>query len=1288
MKKLLSSFVFLFSTIISAQQPGVVVVEWKDNAPVNFGDFKLNVPQFNPDNFNVDVHSRAVFFSIKTPVTSAVDANALQITNISFEPVQPSQLGDLNIAALPQNINAKIKTARARDKMFAHITFSPIIKDGNSLKRVKSFTYSLNPSASRPAPVYNNITTISNSLFASGDVYRFYVEKSGVYKISKGFLQSLGMNTSVDPRKIKIYGNGGRMAPLANDVYYPMDPEENAIQFIGEGDGVFDSGDYILFYAEGMDNWNADSQTHNNLYADRSYYYVTSKGAEGKRIQPMDPLEGSTPDQNIATFDDYQYHEKDLVNIVRLGRRWFGEQFGIEDQQEFEFKFPNIDTSQPIKISAVAASAAFAATSFTFQANSQNVGTISIPSLIANSGTEAIGGALPPSSSFPAAENVTVSVSFNNGGVPTSKGYLDYIVLRAKRQLTGYGKQFRFQLDNAATLTGVGQYQFNNASGITQVWDITDIYNVTKTENNGQASFSFKATLGEPRNYIAVDQSDYYSPSKESKSRVANQDLKGTIFNNNQGNFQDIDYIIVTPAALYSQAEKLANFWRNYGVGMNVKTVKLDNIYEEFGSGKQDIGAIRNFVKYVYQNASTPAARVKYLNLFGDASFDFKDRIPNNTNLVPIYQAIFSYTIGQISFCSDDFFGLMDPEEGRIDYYGANGSLNTDFGGTDIAVGRMIANDANEADELVDKVIDYHDIKSYGSWRNNIVMISDDSDKEPDWTLQTKQNALADVIVAQKPFINAEKILLDSYEQETSAGGNRYPKARQDIFNAFEKGALVFNYLGHGGEDGLSGERIWEKSDGQNLQNRYRYPLFITITCEFSRFDNPYRPTAGEYTYWNPRGGAISMLTTIRSIDQTQAESFNNMLAQYLFSYGVAAGTDISIAEALREAKNASANSGANVVVCLGDPALKLAIPKPKIRLTKVNDQPITGPVDDLQSLAFVKLTGEVTDENDNPLPSYNGELAVNIFDKPITRQTLNNDGFADPINFTTLGETIFRGNASVSNGQFEFGFVVPRDIRIPVGNGRISFYSKRNLLLLDKTGYDTTIKIGGINQNAVADNVGPTVKLYMNDQTFVNGGITNENPIFLAFLEDEHGINTASGIGHDIIAILDGDESNPYIMNDYYETELDDYTKGKVRFPFRNLEKGLHTITFKAWDVYNNPITAEIQFVVVGDEGITLTNVLNYPNPFTTYTQFWFTHNRPFEPLDVQVQVLTITGKVVWTKNQTVTTEGFLSREITWDGKDDFGDRIGKGVYVYKLTVRSSATGAQSEKYEKLVIL
>ncbi|MEP7094657.1 MAG: type IX secretion system sortase PorU, partial [Flavobacterium sp.] len=355
---------------------------------------------------------------------------------------------------------------------------------------------------------------------------------------------------------------------------------------------------------------------------------------------------------------------------------------------------------------------------------------------------------------------------------------------------------------------------------------------------------------------------------------------------------------------------------------------------------------------------------------------------------------------------------------------------------------------------------------------------------------------------------------------------------------------------------------------------------------------------------------------------------------------------------------------------------------------TKVNDVAVSGTIEDFKSLAKIKISGEITDENNNILSNYNGELSTSIFDKFITSTTLNNDGNSPAMQFKTLGETIFRGNASVTNGLFEFSFIVPRDIRIPVNNGRISFYSKKNEILENQSGYNDIIKIGGINQNAPQDNISPKVQLYMNDETFVSGGITNGSPFLLAFLEDENGINTASGIGHDIIAVLDGDVSNPYVLNDYYQTKLNDYTNGNLRFPLRNLSTGMHTISFTAWDVYNNPVTSEIQFIVVGDESLTLTHVLNYPNPFSTYTQFWFSHNRPYEPLEVQVQVMTITGKVVWTKNQTINTEGFLSREITWDGKDDFGDKIGKGVYIYKLTVKSSLTNKKAEKYEKLVIL
>ena len=1275
MRKLHLISLFLFSYVLNAQSTDNINIDWQEKTEMIIGNSKISIPRFIGNNFHYDSEKNCLFYNLKLKEPSTDQQSDILLTNLIYESVSKEQLGDLSLDNIPNDTSLKIHNYINRGIEESFVTFSPIIKDGYGYKRIRSFSYRVSNFTSKNTAT-NIATSIVNSVLSTGDWRRFYIEKSGVYKISQSFLKDIGVDlTGLDLQKIKLYGNGGKMLPLSNNIEYPNDPTEIAIQIFDGNDGSFDADDYILFYGEGVDRWNDESQTNLNLYDSKSYYYITTSGANGKRIVNMNQPIGN-PTLDLTTFDDYQYHENDLINIAHLGRQWFGESFDINQEQEFDFNFPNIDPSSPITIKVVAASAAYTTTSFQVNSNGQNIGNINFPAINTNSDTAFFVRNLSSTNTVSSSDNIKIKLSYNNNGVPGSKGYLDNIALFAKRKLIGFGKQFHFQYNLSNTESGIATYNFTNANGITQVWDITDLFNVTKLENKDQNAFSFKAKLGETRKYIAIDAVDYYTPLKDPKSKITNQNIKGTIFRNEQGEFQDIDYVIITPTELKNQAEKLANFHRKYSQ-LYVKVITIESIYQEFSSGKQDIAAIRNCIKYIYNNASSSTKRLKYVNLFGDTSFDYKNKIVNNTNIVPIYHALNSSTNGESSFASDDFYGLMDYNEGNIISY---------FGGIDIAVGRMLVNNPTQADEMVNKIIEYHDTKSYGNWRNNIVMICDDSDQSYDASLQNRQNTLADNISFEKPFLNVSKIILDSYTQEASAGGFRYPKVRTDFFNAFEKGALIFNYLGHGGEDGLSSERIWEKSDGQNLSNQYKYPLFITITCEFSRFDNPSRPTAGEYTYWNPKGGAISMITTIRSIGQFSAENFNDTLSQNLLSYG--SNNYTTIAEALRISKNSNPNSSTNVVFYIGDPALTLAIPKPKINLTKINDIPISQGIPDFKSLARMKVAGEITDENNVLLTNYNGEISSTIFDKTITRTTLNNDGNSPPMSFNTLGETIFRGNASIKNGLFEFSLVVPRDIRIPLGNGKISFYATKNENLENETGFDNTIKIGGINENAVEDNISPKVKLYMNDETFVSGGITNSSPFFLAFLEDENGINTASGIGHDIVAILDGDISNPIILNDYYQTNVDDFTKGSLRFPLRNLAVGLHTIVFKAWDVYNNPTTTEIQFLVVGDETITLTHVLNYPNPFVNYTEFWFTHNRPFEPLTVQIQVFTVTGKIVWTKNQIITTEGFLSKEITWDGKDDFGNKIGKGVYIYKLTVKSSTSNKKAEKIEKLVIL
>lgn len=1202
---------------------------------------------------------------------------SLRLTNVVFQNISVSNLNELDVQKIPNSLNPSIRSNLGRDRIYTTVSLSPIVKQAGVYKKVVSFQ--LDYSKTTSPTEYSGSFGIANSLLASGQWFRFRVEKTGVHRIDQSFLSSLGMDVnSIDPRKIKIYGNGGNMLPLRNSLNTEYDLVENSIFVAGEENGTFNQGDYILFYAE-VNQFSEESNTHINVYDNNAYYFITADGANGKRVAPyVEP--GGNATTTITRFNDYQFFERDEVNPTLVGRRWFSNRFDINNEQSFDFNFPNIVSGTPVEVSVFCIATAEVTTSMSIDINGQNQGALQFSTI--NTTTLASGrnflGEVNASS-----ETVNVTLRYNNSGNPQSNAFLDYISVNALRQLTGSNSQINFRYDEAATITGIGEFQFSNASQYSQIWDVTNTGSIAVIANeNNLQTLNFKAPMGQVRKYVAVHNNDLYTPIRVTPSTIPNQNLKGTIFRDEQGNFQDVDYLIIAPPMLLQPALRLANHHKNRN-GLRVKVVTTDKIYNEFSHGKQDIVAIRNFVKYIYDNASSPENRIKYLNLFGDTSVDYKNRLQGNNNMVPTFHVVDNFSISASNtYMSDDFFGMMDPNEGTM--------ITSDK--LDIAVGRMVVDNVTLANDMVNKVIRYQSEAALGNWRNNFVLVSDDADSPSDANLQFRLDSLGNAISFHKPFVNVIKIHSDAFQQETSSGGNRYPKVNEAIENAIDVGTLVLNYFGHGGEDGLASERIYTKETAQNLRNRNRYPLVVTVTCEFSRFDNPLRPTGGEYTYWNKEGGAIALISTTRQIGVGLGTDFNQKLGEYLYAYFM--DDFVPPAEALRSAKNDISNSNRRVIFYIGDPAMHLAFPKKEVRLTTVNGMPLGAANDTLKALGRIKLGGEVVDRFGNLATNYNGILEAKVFDKRLQRQTLGNDGTTNAqgqliiMEFETLGEGIFNGQASIANGQFEFEFVVPRDIAIPVGEGRVSLYARRNNSLEDQAGANETILVGGINQNAPVDNVGPQIRLFMNDESFVSGGITNNSPTLIAKLEDESGINTASGIGHDIVAILNGDETNPFILNNYYQAEVDDFTKGSLSYRLRDLEEGLHTLTLKAWDVYNNSSTAEIQFVVAGSNELKIERVLNYPNPFVSYTEFWFNHNRPFEPLEVQVQVFTVTGKVVWTRNQLVNTEGFLSREITWDGRDDFGDRIGKGVYVYKLTVRSTLTNKKVEKFEKLVIL
>ncbi len=1287
MRKAILLFVLIVTPFLGNAQSKSVVIDWgvTSTSSNNFNVSKSSVPSKEKalEALKIQMDKETVSYTTQWDDAAFADPNSVSVTNLRYGSVSQEELNKISPELLPNKLQYAISSTMSREKLLTIFNISPIIKNNGSYQKVLSFdvNYRYGPQSRNLPPA------ITNSVLASGRWFKFKVEKTGVHKLDKSFLNSLGMNTDgINPRNLKIYGHGGKSLPLLNRKTRFFDIPENAIQVVGEEDGSFDGGDFILFYGTSTDGYVRENDSNLNPYSDESYYYVTVDGPAGKRIKPMVEPTGAVS-LNINEFDEYQFHEKDEVSPTKLGRKWFGNRFDIQSEQTYSFVFTNIVGGKPMQVIVKAAAASESGTSLAVSINNTSVD----PLIFSPLGDQGLLSMAEKSYSVPASgETVKVDLAYNNGGNPSSIGYLDYIGIWAKRQLTGSGGQLAIRYNESKTSSGVGEYQISNASQFSQVWDVTDLEFITSKQNDGNAStFSFKQNLGEVRNYVAVNPNDYFIPIKISQSAVQNQNLKGTIFNDESGNFKDVDYIIITAPFLIQPALRLATHNKNLQ-GLNVKVVTTDRIYEEFSSGRQDISAIRNFIRYVYSNASDPSKRIKYVGIMGDTSIDYKNRLTNNNNIVPTYQTQTGTSISN-SFMSDDFFGNMDELEGTIggNTYENDGDLQAlrDIDLLDIAMGRIIVDNVSLANAMVDKIIRYNEKSSYGNWRNNFVLISDDVDKDGEEILEMKLDALGDDISDKKPFINVKKIHSDAYQQQASAGGNRYPEVNNAIKTAIEAGAIIIDYFGHGGEDGLAHEAIYTKEAAQELKNKDKLPCFITVTCEFTKFDNPLRITAGELTYQNKVGGAISMVTTTRAIFINTGVLFNELLANQLFGFETEIPTPP--AEGLRVSKQEISSPLRRVVFYIGDPAMPLAFPKKEIRLTALNGVPIEQATDTLKALSKIKLEGEVVNALGTIMADYNGILEAKIFDKNVMRQTLDNDNQGIIMNFSTLGEGIFNGQASISNGRFEFEFVVPRDIQIPVGNGRVSLYSKRNDALEDQTGIDLDLKVGGLNENAPEDNEGPLIQLFMNDESFVSGGITDASPILIAKLEDPNGINTASGIGHDIVAILDGDESNPFLLNEFYQAEVDDYTKGKTHYKFRDLADGLHTLKLKAWDVYNNSSTAEIQFIVAGSGKLEISRVLNYPNPFVNYTEFWFNHNRPDETLEVQVQIFTVTGKVVWTKNASLPPSGsFLSREITWDGRDDFGDRIGKGVYVYKITVKSTLTNQRVEKFEKLVIL
>lgn len=1200
--------------------------------------------------------------------------NSVTFSNLLFEPL----VGSETFKQTYQNrIGAEFETASyfsyEGSKGFIGVNICPFKFENGQWFKLSSFQYEIKDGPSF-SPIQTNAIkrAVTNSVLASGQWIKLSVSTDGFYRLDANWLKNAGVDIqSIDPRTIKIYGAQTGMLPEANNAFRYEDLPENAIQVIGENDGKFDPSDYVLFYAQGPHKWTYNYGLNRfehtmNIYAEKTYLFLTFNGTNGKRVSTISDNNNLIADKVYDWFDYHVYHDLDLENVCKEGRIFTGEKLEAGDVLSFNETVSNINGTRPTKIFFHAVANAPANTSLSLSVNNTFADALNFGPPM---------GEEPPCFTENGIGNYTTNSNTNNfnlkftynTSISSAKAYFNYYEFHCARQLNFNEGFMPFRVAESSS-ANVAEYRLAGLPSGAIIYDVYDPLNIkiqATFQDNGATVFRNQVS-GKINEYVLSDGS---SNIPVFEGAVANQNLHGT---------PSAKFVIVSAPQFLEAANKLAEFHRTRD-NMSVLVVTPQQIYNEFSSGAQDISAIRDYFKLLYYNNTNPDNQLKYSLLLGDASYDYLDKVKNNTNFVPTYEGD-PYVLGYDNwYCSDDFYGFLDPTDGEW----------TNYQKLEIAISRLPVTSLEEANGVVNKIIKYKDQVSLGDWRNVVTFLADDIDLNWETQFVSDFEEIFAGLDSTVKNVNVRKVYLDAYKQQNLGGSQRYPEAQEAIKKEFEKGTLIFNYMGHGGDEYIASEKVIDIPLVNSMTNLNNLPAFFTASCTIGKYDDVSHKSGGEYFITNPNGGAIAMFTTVRIV----YVDGNADITKYFWSncaFVKIGGKWPTLGDIYKKLKNrgSSFQSNDRKFTLFADPALTLNYPEHIIKIDSLNSKTTANTTDTLKALSKVTFKGHIEDITGTPLTNFNGLLYPTIYDKKSNFFTLGNntDNVREP--FTLYNNILYKGEASIASGRFSFSFVVPKDIAYNYGFGKVSLYGKNEIT--DATGNMANLMVGGTASNVSNDSKGPDLELFVDDYTFISGGLTDQTPLLLAKINDENGINTSgSGIGRDLLITIDKGTINEksFVVNNFYKANLNSYTSGEIKYALENMKDGKHTYTLKVWDVYNNSSEATIEFLVSNGDEFQVKNVLNYPNPFSTNTIFHFDHNKAGQNLNVVITIFSISGKVIKTIEQHIPSANGHVAEISWNGRDDYDDKPSKGVYIYRLSVRTD-DGQSTEKIEKMVIL
>lgn len=1161
-------------------------------------------------------------------------------------------------------------------------------------------------------PADNPHLAVTQSVLADGTVFRIQVAQEGIYRIDRQLLTELGLTpASIDPDHLRIYGNGGAPVPGPNNAFRYADLVENPVWVQGGGDGAFNDGDALYFYAAAPRGWrwgfngvrNAwEWQHYTHPFSNDNFYFLKVTTTAGSRVAetpfpnyPDAVAVTTVTGRHLAEFDDYMWSKEHgsghtwVSNPIRPG--------GLLNVLQ-NVALPGLAGGSMTYHARMAIRSNPRAT-VVFERDGQRLGELLAPSSVLNAEDApiAVAGEVIFSqavgSPTPVSLNMRVLEQLNE-----PEAALDWLRVFYPQAPTAINNLLRF-----ATPGGQGgrlEFTLQGFSQEPQVWDVTTPDAIRKLavqpSGNGYRLQVEVADANKPRELIAFVESGATRVTQASTVRVAAQNLHGLT------NYPDL--VIVTPSAFLEQANRLAEHRRSQG--LDVTVTPIDQVYNEFSGGLPDMRAIRDYFRFLYDRAATDDQLLRYALLFGDGHYNFRTLgaiAPTLQNWIFPYETELSFD-PVASYTSDDYFAFLDEHEGVWAWDGISSTTRAER--MDIGIGRLPVQTAAEAQQMVDKLVRYDDPASFGSWRTNYVFLADDAfnglrgdDFEADLHLRDIDFVAEIVRTRVAPQINPKKIYAESFDR-VFLNGFRIPGAKDELLNTLESGALLFNYSGHGGPDGLAQEELVTKEDVEALTNGDRLPVVITATCSFGWWDQDLGQSGAEAMLLNPEGGSIAMLTTVRlaytsGSVATLNPALNRALNEQLLKPD-AEGLPRRLGDSYRDTKNTPEGLQGNSrrFSLLGDPSMRLGLPPQQVVVEQLNGQPLNQGVPQMRALDQVTLSGSIRRTDGGVDETFTGTVDVSVFDSE-RRVTINYHDFNPTPYYVIREDLIWRGEVQATAGRFNATFVVPKDIAYSNQSGRITAYAasaERQVL-----GYSEQFTVGGTSDSPPQDTQGPRIVLFLNDTTFVSGSLTPPEPELIVQLFDESGINTVgAGVGHEMLLVVNGDENNAIDLSSAFRSVANSYQAGEVRWKLAAQPIGPGRLSVRAWDVLNNSATAELAYVVAEMQTLSLRNVYNYPNPMSRQTRFVFEHNQlPGTPAQVQVRIYTLNGRPVRTlETDEALPAGTLTAgpvQIPWDGRDEDGEALATGVYLYKLRVEiEPADGERQvvEQIEKIAII